>query len=133
MEFTKRYIGAIGVVVGMIGFFIYYSFIYMSSKSGESCPIWAYNIQLYSMLLCFTLTSLHLALGEKSKVVRLLIYWTSVEFWGGLTLLYLVDDLSVEGSYIDGLVHTNKIIITLIIVSILCLFVFCYRWLRSQI
>lgn len=103
-----------------LSYAIYYPIAYCADKAEVPLPVYAYNIYQYGLFLSLVLISLGLAYKETNRVVRIMVYWSSVHFWSSLFTIYLIDDLSPEGSFLDSIVHTNKIIVALIIVIAIC-------------
>lgn len=119
-----------GVVVAFLSYAVYYPFAYISKLNEVETPEFTVFLYNYGTFIGLILVSLGLSLNERNRFKRILIYQYSWIFWGIVTLMYLVDDLSPEGSIADQLVHTNKIIVPTILTTLAC-FV-SYFWKKPR-
>lgn len=119
-----------GIVVVFLSYAVYYPFAYIAKLNEVETFKFAVFLYNYGTFVGLILVSLGLSLNEKNRFKRILIYQYSWIFWGIITLMYLIDDLSPDGSVADQLIHTNKIILPTIITALVC-FV-SYFWKKPK-
>lgn len=120
MNWIKDNIGSIGIWLTTISFATYYFNAKPLDLAGLAHPAWVDNIELYGELFGLLFISLGYAINCKRFIERVIIAWELVAFWGVLTLTYLLNE------FLDSIIISHKIIVTLIICIALCPFFYLY-------
>ncbi len=109
-----------GIAILVISFCLFYYFAWNN-----------YSYELYNNIYNFgyfsgiSLLLLGLAVKEKNNKLKHLIYFACSFFFIGLFLTYGLDKL------IDPFIKTNKVILSIIITTLLCMIYYSYLYLRQ--